>query len=157
MRAALLDIILPDIQTTLLEGAYGFLKGFIKGEGYRYGPGSTTPPHGREGVVNYGRFSMGSALLPSAARAMSRAARAGHNFDEVVLSTQGEAEQVIFQLQEELRKYGVVSLATLYELVDLGPTHPDTKWGWTDLRGSGSTRVRDGWLLDLPSPIPLAS
>lgn len=155
LRYTLLDIALPDIQTTFLEVAFGFLEKLVRGESRRGGAGSTVPQHGAAGYQNYGRFSMGSALLPSAARAMSRAARAGHNFDEVVLSTRGEAEQVIFQLGEELRRYGTVTVANLYELVDLGPTHTDTKWGWTDLRGAGTSRVRDGWLLDLPSPIPL--
>lgn len=155
LRYVLLDIWLPDIQTMLLEGGYGLLEKLIRGESRRSGSGSTVPSHGAAGYQNYGRFSMGSALLPSAQRAMSRAARAGHNFDEIVLSTRGEAEQVIFRLEEELRGYGSVTVANLYELVDLAPAYTDTRWGWTSLQGAGVTRRRDGWVLDLPPAIPV--
>jgi len=40
-------------------------------------------------------------------------------------------------------------------LVGLAATHTDNKWGWTDLSGAGVSRIRGGYLLDLPEPEPL--
>jgi hypothetical protein len=50
-------------------------------------------------------------------------------------------------------QYEVVTVADLYELVGTEPTHVDTTWGWTNLKGAGVARVRGlGYLLDLPEP-----
>jgi hypothetical protein len=86
---------------------------------------------------------------------MSRRARARHDFDEIVLETRGEADEVIDQLYEIVSRYDSATVADLYELVGLASTHTDNKWGWTDLRGAGVTRVRSGYLLDIPEPRPL--
>jgi hypothetical protein len=40
-------------------------------------------------------------------------------------------------------------------LVGIDATHSDQKWGWTDLKGSTTQRVRDGYILVLSSPDPL--
>jgi len=42
-----------------------------------------------------------------------------------------------------------------YELVGLDSTHTDHKWGWEELTGAGVSRIRGGYLLDLPEPEPL--
>jgi hypothetical protein len=86
---------------------------------------------------------------------LSREARAKHNFDEIVLNSRVEAEEVIDRLYDVVSRYESASVADLYELVGLSSTHTDHKWGWTDIRGAGVQRVRDGYLLDLPSPEPL--
>lgn len=86
---------------------------------------------------------------------MSRQARAQHNFDEIVLQSRTEAEEVVDRLFEVVSRYGSASVADLYELVGLSSTHTDNKWGWDDLQGAGVSRVRGGFLLDLPEPEPL--
>lgn len=86
---------------------------------------------------------------------MSRQARSRHDFDEVVLTSRTEAEEVIDRLFEVVSRYGTATVADLYELVGITGTHTDNKWGWTDLRGAGVSRVRGGYLLDLPEPQPL--
>ena len=54
-----------------------------------------------------------------------------------------------------IERYQSATVADLYELVGVQGSYTDDKWGWVDIRGAGITRVRNGYLLDLPRPQPL--
>lgn len=71
------------------------------------------------------------------------------------MESRPEAETVLDNLYDILNKYDVVSVSDLYELVGITPQHTDQKWGWTTLQGAGVSRMRDGYLLNLPEPQPL--
>lgn len=97
--------------------------------------------------TNYGK----AAQRPQ----MSRQARATHNFDEIVLESRADAEEVLDAIYNLLATYEQVSVAELYEIVGTTAHFTDAKWGWTSLQGSGVSRVRGGYLLNLPRPEPL--
>lgn len=82
----------------------------------------------------------------------SRKSRAQFDFDEIIIPTRGEAEEVIDQLFEIQSKYEVATVADLYGLVGVTANYTDERWGWVDLRGAGPTRIRNGYLLELPKP-----
>lgn len=86
---------------------------------------------------------------------LSRRARASHDFDEIIIPTKVEAEEVIDGLFTLIQQYETVTVADLYEMVGQTGDFTDEKWGWTDLRGAGVTRVKGGYLLDLPKTEPL--
>jgi hypothetical protein len=88
-------------------------------------------------------------------RQMTQRGRSFHQFDEIVLETRQEAEDVLDSLFELVDRFGSASVSDLYELVGVKATHTDEKWGWEDLRGTTPSRVRGGYLLDLPDPEPL--
>jgi hypothetical protein len=148
-----LDILLPEVKNIILEVVNGGLEKLIFGDSRRRG--STPPMSGPTGHVSYQRYSMGGSRQSGPARAISRQNRARHNFDEIVLDERVEAEAVIDQLFDLVSKYDSATVADLYELVGLSSTHTDHKWGWEELMGAGVTRVRGGYLLDLPEPEPL--
>jgi hypothetical protein len=154
-KYAMMDIFLPGARDMIFEVFQGGLEKFFFGDGRRRG--STVPQHGAEGFQQYHRAYSGGPLMSGGpARAMSRAARARHNFDEIMLASRGDAEEVINQMFEVLSRYGEVKVADLYDLVGIPTAHTDHKWGWTSLRGAGTQRMRDGsYLLDLPDPVPL--
>lgn len=77
------------------------------------------------------------------------------NFDEIILATRLEADEVIERLYNLLSTNKAASVADLYELVGATAKYTDNKWGWTDLQESKPTRVQSGWLLVLPKPKPL--
>lgn len=121
---------------------------------------SSSKPSGPGGYVSYNRYSgasnnYGGRREDPRDREISRRARGSHDFDEIVVETRAEAEEVIDKLFELISKYESASVADLYELVGLSAAYTDDKWGWTDFRGAGVTRVRTGYLLDLPKPQPL--
>jgi uncharacterized protein Veg len=79
----------------------------------------------------------------------------GYSYDDVILETRGEAEDVITRLDELIDVYGMASVADLYDLVGISGQYTDNKYGWTDVRSATHVRVRDGYLLKLPRARPL--
>jgi hypothetical protein len=153
VRYAMFDILLPAARDMVIDVTTQGLEKLIFGDSRRR-RGSTPPQAGPTGYVSYDRYQMGSRQS-APQRALSRRARAQHDFDEIVLTSRVEAEEVIDQMNEIISRYGVVSVADLYASIGLPSTHVDNKWGWTNLPGAGVARVRGGYLLDLPEPQPL--
>lgn len=156
VRYVMFDVLIPAAKDMIAEAGAQGLEKLIYGEtrGGRRGRGVTPPPDGPTGYVSYNRYAMGSRQA-APQRVMSRRARSQHDFDEIVLTSRVEAEEVIDRLFEVVSQYGSATVSDLYELVGLPSTHTDNKWGWRDIRGAGVTRVRGGFLLDLPEPQPL--
>ena len=151
VRYVIFEVLLPAAKDMIVDaGAQGIEK-LIYGDSRRRG---RTPQAGATGYVSYNRIST-PARATTSDRILSRQARAGHNFDEIILDQRVEAEEVIDKLFELVSRYETATVADLYDLVGLTATHTDHKWGWSDLHGSGVSRVRGGYLLDLPEPIPL--
>ena len=148
------DVLVPAAKDLIVETFERGLEKLFFGDSRRRG-GSTPPQAGPTGMVSYNRYAMQSSRQTGPQRTISRMARSRHDFDEIVLQSRTEAEEVIDRLFEVVSRYGSASVADLYELVGISGTHTDNKWGWTDLRGAGVSRVRGGYLLDLPEPQPL--
>jgi hypothetical protein len=151
----MLDVLLPAAKDMVVEAVSSGFEKLIYGESRRY-RGTTHPQSGPAGYVDYSRYKMAQqSRLSSPQRVISRQGRARHDFDELILESRTEAEQVIDRLFEVISRYEVATVADLYELVGLASNHTDHKWGWTDIRGAGVSRGRDGYVLDLPDPVPL--
>ena len=78
----------------------------------------------------------------------------GYDYDDIVLDTRREAEEVLDRMQDLIDTYGMVSVADLYDLVGISGSYTDNKYGWTHLRNADVQRVRDGYLLKLPKALP---
>jgi hypothetical protein len=155
LRYVVMDVLLPAAKDMVVEAGSQGIEKLIFGESRRR-RGSTLPQSGPMGYVSYNRYAMGSSRQSAPERVISRQARARHDFDEIVLESRTEAEEVIDRLFDLVSRYESATVADLYELVGLASNHTDNKWGWTDLQGSGVSRIRDGYLLDLPDPEPLS-
>lgn len=70
--------------------------------------------------------------------------------NDIVMASKEDAQSVLDTMIECVDKYGVVSLADLYELVGLPLATIDQKWGWTYLTSADIRQVREGFLLELP-------
>lgn len=73
-----------------------------------------------------------------------------HNFDDIILETRGEAEEVLSHLVDLTEDYGMASVADLYDLVGITSNFTDNKYGWDNLSSASVNRVRDGYLISLP-------
>lgn len=85
-------------------------------------------------------------------RYTSNRTRAGYNYDDIVLDSRGEAEEVLERMDELIDKYGIASVADMYDLVGITDNYTDNKYGWTTLRSAEVVRVRDGYMIKLPRP-----
>ena len=81
--------------------------------------------------------------------------RTGYSFDDVILETRGEAEEVLSSMDELIETYGSVSVADMYDLVGISCEYTDNKYGWKNIRTAEPVRVRDGYMLKLPRALPL--
>jgi hypothetical protein len=151
------DVVIPAIQDTMIDAFQGGIERLIKGEGRsRRGVPSA---FSNAGHVDYRGMGMNRATTqsrPSSSRMLSRQSRTRHDFDELVIPTRAEAEEVVDQLFDMLSRFEVVTVADLYEMTGIQSSHTDVKWGWTSLRGAKVQRLRNGgYLLNLPEPEPL--
>lgn len=85
-------------------------------------------------------------------RTMSRRARVIHDFDEIILATRAEAQDVLEHLALLIDKYESASVADLYDMVGVTGSFADRQYGWTDLEGTDIAKIRAGYLLNLPEP-----
>ncbi len=73
-----------------------------------------------------------------------------YSYDDVTFETRGDAEAVLYRMEELLERFEVVSVADMLDLAGLSSKYTDNKYGWTDLRSARVLHGRDGYRLDLP-------
>ncbi len=155
-----LDVMVPAAKDMFADAVSQGVERMIYGEARSTGRRTGRKPN--EPYISYNRYSSNG---PGRRRpghseerpreVMSRRARATHDFDEIILATRVEADEVLDRLYDLVSKYESATVADLYDLVGVSGSYTDDKWGWVDLRGAGIARVRNGYLLDLPKPEPL--
>jgi len=142
------DVLVPAAKNTLSDIVSGgiemLLFGDTKGRGRR--------DRGRS-YVSYSNYYKSDT--PRDKREASVRNRSRHNFDDIVLDSRGEAEEVLNHLVDLVIDYEMASVADLYDLVGIESSYTDTKYGWINLSSARPVRVRDGYLLDLPRAMPL--
>lgn len=146
------EVLIPGAKEMLLDGVREGMEKLVLGQSRRQ---RNAPTSGPMGYVSYNRYAMGGQQQQQRPRTISNRARSRHNFDEIVLESRQEAEDVLERLYDLVEQYGSASVSDLLELVGIQSTHVDQKWGWEELRGAGVSRIRGGYLLDLPDPEPL--
>ncbi len=81
--------------------------------------------------------------------------KTGYEYDDIILQTRGEAEDVLERMDELIATYQLVSVADFYDLVGVSGNYTDNKYGWTDIRNASVIHVRDGYMIKLPKALPL--
>lgn len=146
------DVVIPAIQDTMIDAFQGGVERLIRGE-TRSRRSSTPSTYSNVGHVNYKGMSEMTRVKPAAPRTLSRRSRSQQTFDEIVIPSRTEAETVLDQMFDILSRYGMVTVAELYEMTGIQSSHTDHKWGWTKMPGAKVARLRNGgYLLDLPEP-----
>ena len=78
-------------------------------------------------------------------------------YDDIVFTNRVDAEMVKQQMMDVISRYGVVTVADMYEMADPNLTAPYTahKYGWMDVSSGEVKRERDGYILKLPKAAPI--
>lgn len=152
------DIIIPAVKDTIYDVVSMGFDRMLFGDsrsanGSRRRPTQTGSGYG---YTNYQSYSAGKSSTgryqKEEPRQISRRARSEHDFREIVLPTRAEAETIIERLDDLCDRYSQATVSDLYELLGVTADFTDEKYGWQDMRAAGVSRVRDGYLLDLPRP-----
>ena len=78
-----------------------------------------------------------------------------YSYDDIILPSRGEAEDVLARMDELMNTYGLVRVADLYDLVGITGNYTDNKYGWTNIRNASIERVRDGFMIKMPRAVPI--
>lgn len=141
------DVLVPAAKSMINEMVISATEMLLFGERR----GHRTRREGGSSYISYGSYFRQNNKQ-SRDRTISRLGRARHDFDEIVLETRGEAEEVLSHLVDLVIDYEIATVADLYDLVGITSSFTDNKYGWMDLSTASTTRVRDGYLLNLPQP-----
>lgn len=145
------DVLIPAAKAMISDMISGGIEMLLFGQRR----GSRTYRDGGRSYTNYNSISYRGQPRDVRPRELSRVARARHEFDEIVIPTRGEAEEVLSALADLVVDYGQASVADLYDLCGIDSNFTDNKYGWTDLRGASVSRVRNGYVINLPRTQPI--
>lgn len=84
-----------------------------------------------------------------------RSVRASYDFDDVIFDTRGEADAVLSSMDELMDRYGVVSVADMYDLCGMTCNYTDNKYGWKSLARADISRVGGDYMIKLPKAEPI--
>ena len=145
------DVIIPSIVNMLEDVVVGGIRTLLRGDSgrrddrnYRSG--------GSPSYINYTRYSD----RRDDRRGTDNQTRRGYGYDDVIVPSRADAEEVIRQMDDIMETYGMVRVADLYESVGLSTSFTDNNFGWTNIRSAEPVRMRDGgWLIKMPKAVPL--
>ena len=141
------DVVVPTIKRGLYDALEGSLSMLLLGGN---GGNRTRSTADKVSYKNYTSYSN----KRGESRTASRSVR-GYDYDEIVLNTRGEAEDVLARMDELVSTYGIVSVADFYDLCGITCQYTDNKYGWTNIRNAQVVRVRDGYMIKMPKAMPL--
>lgn len=102
------------------------------------------------------RFSYSNCYNGSStARSNNGPLTSRYSYDDIVLTSRGEAQDVLDRMFELMDTYGLVRVADLYDLVGITGSYTDNKYGWTNIQSAEIVRVRDGYLIKMPRAMPI--
>ena len=90
-----------------------------------------------------------------AKRVVETQPRAKFDYEDMVIDTRGEAEEILDQMDAIIEKYGFVRVSDLYEMMDITAPYTGNNYGWTDIHTAKVVPTRGGYTLKLPRVIPL--
>lgn len=144
----IMDVLIPAIKKAVSDIVTNGIDMILYGESGRTKSGSTASK------VSYRNYYE----KPNERRSTynSSASRGGFDYEDIIFNTRGDAETVLDAMNEVISRYGVISVADLYDLSDVSmDNYTANKYGWTDISGCKTVRVRDGYILKLPRALPL--
>ena len=136
------DIVIPTIKDLLMDTL-----GMLLGRGGRVGSGARRATPDRVSYTSY----YPSRNQPSD----TIKARNRFDFDDIIFETRADAEAAIDQINDMIDRYGVASVADLYDSAGLTQPFTANKYGWTNFRTAEVVRISDGYIIKLPTIRPL--
>lgn len=145
----IMDVLVPAIKKAIsdivTDGVDMILYGEKSGKGSRAGGGTT-----RVSYRNYYDDRKGDS------RDRYRDLRERFDYDDLVFESRSQAEQVRDEMFNMIDRYGMVTVADMYDAAGLVAPFTSNKYGWTSLRTSEIVRTRSGdYMIKLPKAMPI--
>lgn len=143
------EVLIPAIKKAISDIVTDGIDIILYGESRRGGRGRSTADR-----VSYRNYYDGGLSRPRASERTSLMAGA-YSYDDIILSSRGEAEDVLARMDELMDTYGLVRVADLYDLVGITGNYTDNKYGWTNITRAEIVRTRDGFMIKMPRAVPI--
>lgn len=150
------DVIIPSAKEVLRDVVDSYLDRMLNHDGRPIRRNRSSSSRSGTGPrINYGTTSsIRRDPREEERRNSSRTSdRSKLDIGEIILEQRVEAEEVIDRMDERIKEYGQVSVADLYDMIDVTSVFTDNKWGWYNFDGARVRYTRDGYLLELPKPV----
>lgn len=144
----IMDVLIPAVKKAVSDIITNGIDMILYGESGRKQKSSNASRISYSSYYDRNRDDRGHAMSAQSTR---------YNYDDVIIETRGEAEEVLARMDELIETYGVVSVADFYELVDVTGNYTDNKYGWTNIRSASVVRARggSGYMIKLPRATPI--
>lgn len=139
----LMDVLVPAIKKAISDIVTNGIDMMLYGESGR------TKKRSSADYVSYNRY------YDRRDRDERYVTKSRYSYDDIIFESRAEAEEVLDRMSEIIDTYGAVSVADLYDLVDVSGTYTDNNYGWDNVHNAEAVRVRDGYILKLPKIIAL--
>lgn len=143
------DVLVPAAKNTLSEMVSTGIEMLLFGEAH-----SSSKKDKNRSYVSYGGFFKDRDHQRNGFSSNNRN-RARHRFDDLVLGSRMEAQDVVDALVDLIENYEAATVADFYDLIGMESDFSDQKYGWTNLSRVDIRRTRDGYVIILPKPIVL--
>lgn len=144
------DVLIPVIKNTILDiitGSANMIFGGSRRRDSRSNPISN---------ISYTKFYERGGDRFRDDRRSEPKTKSRFDYDEITFSSRGDAEAVLMQMEEIIGTYKVVTVADLYDMIDLTAPYTAEKYGWMDIRSADVYRaVGGGYKIGLPKALPL--
>ena len=77
------------------------------------------------------------------------------DYDDIIFTDRGDAEYVLDQMVDLLKRYRVVRVSDMFELSKQSSPYTGMRYGWTDLTGARVIPIRGGFVIKMPRAIPI--
>ncbi len=146
------DVVIPAAKTTIADLVEGAIDMILFGGGRVSRPRSPySRRDDRRSPTPYN--SMHTRDRHSRTVTDNRGRSRANDVSDVLFDRRGEAEAVLSELIDTVNKYEVATVRDFFEMAGISASYTDQKWGWTDVSDARVSRVRDGWIVDLPRPV----
>lgn len=142
----LMDVLVPAIKDAIEDIITNGIRMILRGE---TGSRKSDAHSSRVSYRSYSDYSRRENRYENKPRAT------GYHYDDIILDSRGEAEEVLERMGELIDTYQMVTVADLFDLVGITGSYTDNKYGWTNIRNAEVVRVREGYMIKLPKAMPM--
>lgn len=156
----LYDVVVPAAKNALSEAVSSGINMFLFGENR---PSNNVNRKGDRSYVSYNRYynhqsnsrysapwDDGQTRTIVETRPINN--RRNRQFDQVIVPSRTEAEDVLEAVLDRIDTYGVASVADLYDLSGVPSVFTDNDWGWYNADDAHVRRTQGGYMIWLPQP-----
>ncbi len=142
------DVMIPALKDLIFDVFSGGLSMTLFGNSTR----KNSKLYNNKGNTYVSYNSMYNGSSKNSQRSITDRSRSLYNFDEIILESKAEADEVLSNLVDLIDDYGIASVGDLYDSLGIHSDFTDQSYGWMNLSSASVRRVREGYILHLPKP-----